>query len=97
MVDEVIVSEWLGLGPPREVEAARRTVPRHLFAPGVPLEQAYAQSMTDYAVHHDLGERVGLGAVEFFEAVDTGTRYRSPTVGGFGHVGERSGRRDLGI
>ncbi len=42
MVDEVIVSEWPGLDPPREVEAALRTVPRHLFAPGVPLEQAYA-------------------------------------------------------
>lgn len=42
MVDEVIVSEWLGLGPPREIEAALRTVPRHLFAPGVPLDKAYA-------------------------------------------------------
>ncbi|MGH3897432.1 MAG: methyltransferase, FxLD system [Pseudonocardiaceae bacterium] len=42
MVDELIVSEWLGLGPPREVEAALRTVPRHLFAPEVPLKTAYA-------------------------------------------------------
>lgn len=42
MVDEIIVSEWLGLGPPREVEAALRTVPRHLFTPEVPLEKAYA-------------------------------------------------------
>ena len=42
MVDEVIVREWPGLDPPREVEAALRTVPRHLFAPEVPLETAYA-------------------------------------------------------
>ncbi|MGB6164696.1 MAG: methyltransferase domain-containing protein [Pseudonocardiaceae bacterium] len=42
MVDEVIVAEWPGLDPPREVEAALRTVPRHLFAPEVPLETAYA-------------------------------------------------------
>jgi hypothetical protein len=44
MVDDVIVREWLGLDPPREVEAALRTVPRHLFAPGVPLEKAYADA-----------------------------------------------------
>jgi protein-L-isoaspartate(D-aspartate) O-methyltransferase len=43
IVDEAIVQpEWLGIVPPREVEAALRTVPRHLFAPGVPLEKAYA-------------------------------------------------------
>ncbi len=43
MVDEIIVRrERLGFVPPREVEAALRTVPRHLFAPGVPLEKAYA-------------------------------------------------------
>jgi protein-L-isoaspartate(D-aspartate) O-methyltransferase len=43
MVDEVIARrERLGLVPPREVEAALRTVPRHLFTPGVPLEKAYA-------------------------------------------------------
>jgi protein-L-isoaspartate(D-aspartate) O-methyltransferase len=42
LVDEVIVREWPGLDPPREVEAALRTVPRHLFAPEVPLETAYA-------------------------------------------------------
>ncbi|MGH3774791.1 MAG: methyltransferase, FxLD system [Pseudonocardiaceae bacterium] len=42
MVDEVIVDrEWVGLVP-REVEAALRIVPRHLFAPEVPLEEAYA-------------------------------------------------------
>jgi len=42
MVDEVIVDrEWVGMVP-REVEAALRTVPRHLFAPEVPLDQAYA-------------------------------------------------------
>ncbi|MGH3871110.1 MAG: methyltransferase, FxLD system [Pseudonocardiaceae bacterium] len=42
MVDEIIVDrEWVGVVP-REVEAALRTVPRHLFAPEVPLEQAYA-------------------------------------------------------
>jgi protein-L-isoaspartate(D-aspartate) O-methyltransferase len=42
LVDEVIVREWPGLDPPREVEAALRIVPRHLFAPEVPLETAYA-------------------------------------------------------
>jgi protein-L-isoaspartate(D-aspartate) O-methyltransferase len=42
LVDEVIVREWPGLDPPREVEAALRTVPRHLFAPGVSLDKAYA-------------------------------------------------------
>ena len=43
MVDEVIVRhEEDGLVLPREVEAALRTVPRHLFAPEVPLEKAYA-------------------------------------------------------
>ncbi len=43
MVDELIVQRGrLGLVPPREVEAALRIVPRHLFAPGVPLEKAYA-------------------------------------------------------
>ncbi|MGH3899487.1 MAG: methyltransferase, FxLD system [Pseudonocardiaceae bacterium] len=43
MVDEIIVRrERLGLVAPREVETALRTVPRHLFAPGVPLEKAYA-------------------------------------------------------
>jgi protein-L-isoaspartate(D-aspartate) O-methyltransferase len=42
MVDEIIVQrEWVG-DVPREVEAALRNVPRHLFAPGVPLEKAYA-------------------------------------------------------
>ncbi|MGH3888143.1 MAG: methyltransferase, FxLD system, partial [Pseudonocardiaceae bacterium] len=42
MVDEVIADrEWVGVVP-REVEAALRTVPRHLFAPEVPLEEAYA-------------------------------------------------------
>ncbi|MGH3620626.1 MAG: hypothetical protein ACRDQ5_02400 [Sciscionella sp.] len=41
MVDEVIVDrEWVGVVP-HEVEAALRTVPRHLFAPEVPLDQAY--------------------------------------------------------
>jgi protein-L-isoaspartate(D-aspartate) O-methyltransferase len=45
MVDEVIMQrEWLGPVLPREVETALRTVPRHLFAPGVPLEQAYTDS-----------------------------------------------------
>lgn len=43
LVDQIIVRhEQLGLTLPREVEAALRTVPRHLFAPGVPLEKAYA-------------------------------------------------------
>ncbi len=43
MVDAVIVRrERLGLVPPREVEAAMRTVPRHLFAPGVALDKAYS-------------------------------------------------------
>ncbi|MGH3867800.1 MAG: methyltransferase, FxLD system [Pseudonocardiaceae bacterium] len=42
MVDAVIVKrEWVG-DVPREVETALRTVPRHLFAPGVPLDKAYA-------------------------------------------------------
>ncbi|MGH3694579.1 MAG: methyltransferase, FxLD system [Pseudonocardiaceae bacterium] len=42
MVDEVIVDrEWVGVVP-REVEAALRIVPRHLFAPGIALEKAYA-------------------------------------------------------
>lgn len=43
LVDQIIARhELLGLALPGEVEAALRTVPRHLFAPGVPLEQAYA-------------------------------------------------------
>jgi protein-L-isoaspartate(D-aspartate) O-methyltransferase len=43
MIDAVIVRrKRLGLVPPREIEAALRTVPRHLFAPGVPLGKAYA-------------------------------------------------------
>lgn len=43
MVDEVIAQHELGgRALPQEVEIALRTVPRHLFAPGVPLEQAYA-------------------------------------------------------
>ncbi|MGH3694575.1 MAG: methyltransferase, FxLD system [Pseudonocardiaceae bacterium] len=42
MVDEVIVDrEWVGVVPP-EVETALRTVPRHLFAPEVSLEEAYS-------------------------------------------------------
>ncbi|MGH3827543.1 MAG: methyltransferase, FxLD system, partial [Pseudonocardiaceae bacterium] len=42
MVDEIIADrEWVGVVP-HEVEAALRTVPRHLFTPEVPLEQAYA-------------------------------------------------------
>ncbi len=42
MVDEVIMQrEWVGNVPP-EVESALRTVPRHLFTPGVPLDNAYA-------------------------------------------------------
>ncbi|MGH8966856.1 MAG: methyltransferase, FxLD system, partial [Actinomycetes bacterium] len=42
MVDEVIADrEWVGVVP-REVEAALRTVPRHLFAPEVSLEEAYS-------------------------------------------------------
>ncbi|MGH3694948.1 MAG: methyltransferase domain-containing protein [Pseudonocardiaceae bacterium] len=43
LVDQIIVRhERLGLVLPGEVGAALRTVPRHLFAPGVPLEKAYA-------------------------------------------------------
>ncbi len=43
LVDQIIVRhEQLGLVLPGEVEAALRSVPRHLFGPGVPLEQAYA-------------------------------------------------------
>jgi protein-L-isoaspartate(D-aspartate) O-methyltransferase len=43
MVDGLVVQRGrLGLVPPREIEAALRTVPRHLFAPGVPLEKTYA-------------------------------------------------------
>lgn len=43
LVDEVIARhEQERLVLPREVEAALRTVPRHLFAPEVPLEKAYA-------------------------------------------------------
>ena len=43
LVDEVI--GWyrlLGLSMPGRVEAVMRTVPRHLFTPGVPVGQAYA-------------------------------------------------------
>ncbi|MGQ0778180.1 MAG: methyltransferase, FxLD system [Pseudonocardiales bacterium] len=43
LVNKVIARHvLLGMVLPGEVEAALRTVPRHLFAPGVPLEQAYA-------------------------------------------------------
>jgi len=43
LVDQIIARhEFLSLVLPGEVEAVLRTVPRHLFAPGVPLEQAYA-------------------------------------------------------
>jgi protein-L-isoaspartate(D-aspartate) O-methyltransferase len=43
LVQQVIARhEQQGLVLPREVEAALRTVPRHLFAPGVPLDQACA-------------------------------------------------------
>ncbi|MGH3824340.1 MAG: methyltransferase, FxLD system [Pseudonocardiaceae bacterium] len=61
MVDEIIVRRRrLGLVPPREVEAALRTVPRHLFAPGVPLEKAYA----DDSIVTKRNERgVGVSAV----------------------------------
>ncbi len=61
MVDEVIVRrERLGLVPPREVEAVLRTVPRHLFAPGVPLEQAYSM---DSIVTKRNERGVGISAV----------------------------------
>jgi protein-L-isoaspartate(D-aspartate) O-methyltransferase len=61
MVDEVIVRrERLGLVPPRDVEAALRTVPRHLFAPGVPLEKAYAN---DSIVTKRNERGVGISAV----------------------------------
>jgi protein-L-isoaspartate(D-aspartate) O-methyltransferase len=44
LVEQIIAAydEEPGLVLSREVEAALRTVPRHLFAPGVPLETAYA-------------------------------------------------------
>jgi protein-L-isoaspartate(D-aspartate) O-methyltransferase len=44
LVEQIIATydEEQGLVLSREVEAALRTVPRHLFAPGVPLETAYA-------------------------------------------------------
>jgi len=43
LVEQIIVQrEEQGFVLSREVEAALRTVPRHLFAPGVPLETAYA-------------------------------------------------------
>jgi protein-L-isoaspartate(D-aspartate) O-methyltransferase len=43
LVDQIIARhEQLGLTLPREVEAALRRVPRHLFTPGVPLGEAYA-------------------------------------------------------
>jgi protein-L-isoaspartate(D-aspartate) O-methyltransferase len=61
MVDEVIVRRGrLGLVPPREVEAALRTVPRHLFAPGVPLDRAYAN---DSIVTKRNERGVGISAV----------------------------------
>jgi len=61
MVDEVIARrERLGLVPPREVEAALRTVPRHLFAPGVPLDKAYAN---DSIVTKRNERGVGISAV----------------------------------
>ncbi len=59
MVDEVIVQrEWVG-DVPREVEAALRTVPRHLFAPGVALEKAYA----DRAIVTKRNERGSISSV----------------------------------
>ncbi|MGH3923886.1 MAG: methyltransferase, FxLD system, partial [Pseudonocardiaceae bacterium] len=43
LVDQIIARhELLGVVLPGEVEAVLRAVPRHLFAPGVPLENAYA-------------------------------------------------------
>jgi protein-L-isoaspartate(D-aspartate) O-methyltransferase len=44
LVEQIIATydEEQGLVLSRAVEAALRTVPRHLFAPGVPLETAYA-------------------------------------------------------
>ncbi len=55
MVDEVIVQrEWVG-DVPREVEAALRTVPQHLFGPGLPLGKAYA----DRAIVTKRNERGG--------------------------------------
>ncbi|MGQ0774601.1 MAG: methyltransferase, FxLD system, partial [Pseudonocardiales bacterium] len=42
LVDQIIARlDLLGMALPHEVETALRTVPRHLFAPEVPLEQAY--------------------------------------------------------
>ncbi|MGH3754914.1 MAG: methyltransferase, FxLD system [Pseudonocardiaceae bacterium] len=59
MVDEVIVQrEWVG-DVPREVEAALRTVPRHLFAPGVALDKAYA----DRAIVTKRNERGSISSV----------------------------------
>ncbi|MGH3754368.1 MAG: methyltransferase, FxLD system [Pseudonocardiaceae bacterium] len=60
MVDAVIVQrERLGLVPPREVEAALRIVPRHLFAPGVALDKAYA----DRAIVTKRNERGSISSV----------------------------------
>jgi protein-L-isoaspartate(D-aspartate) O-methyltransferase len=43
LIDQVIVKcEQLGKALPHDVEAALRTVPRHLFTPDVPLARAYA-------------------------------------------------------
>lgn len=43
LIDQIC--DWyglLGMRLPREVDAAMRTVPRHLFAPGIPLQRAYS-------------------------------------------------------
>ncbi|MGH3912889.1 MAG: methyltransferase, FxLD system [Pseudonocardiaceae bacterium] len=43
LVEQIIARhELLSLALSREVEAALRTIPRHLFAPSVPLSEAYA-------------------------------------------------------
>lgn len=41
-----LCTEW-GFSLPVPVEAAFRTVPRHLFAPGVALDKAYAQDIVE--------------------------------------------------
>jgi len=43
LIDQIC--DWyglLGMSLPREVDTAMRTVPRHLFAPGIPLRRAYS-------------------------------------------------------
>ena len=68
---EEMIGELRVLGGVRSeaVEAAMRAVPRHVFAPGVPLEQVYAARTTVWPKYDSTGRMTSTVSAPHIQAV----------------------------